>query len=40
MLNNIFLKIVRFMRYVEKYGRAGQTTDDKNKAHTRYLLGT
>ena len=28
MLNNFFPKIVPFMRYVEKYGRARQATDD------------
>jgi hypothetical protein len=28
MSNNFFPKIVPFMRYVEKFGRAGQATDD------------
>ena len=28
IFNNFVSKIVLFMRYVEKYGRAGQTTDD------------
>ena len=28
MFGNVFTKIVQFMRYVEKYDRAGQATDD------------
>jgi hypothetical protein len=28
MVNNFFLKIEPFMRYVEKFGTAGRATDD------------
>jgi hypothetical protein len=37
MLNNIFPKIVAFMRYVEKYDTDGQATDD-NMAHALCML--
>jgi len=37
MFNNPFPKIVPFERYVEKYGTAGQATDE-NMAHARYML--
>jgi hypothetical protein len=39
MSRSSFLKIVPFMRYCEKYGRAGQATDD-NMAHAHSTLGT
>jgi len=39
VLNNIIPKTVSFMRYVEKYCRIGQTTDD-NMAHALYMLDT
>jgi hypothetical protein len=35
--NNVFLNIVLFMRYVEKYGRDGEATDD-NTAHVLFML--
>jgi len=37
MFKTFFSKIVPFIRYVEKFCRAGQTTDD-NMAHARCLL--
>jgi len=37
MFNNFFFsKIVPFMRYVEKYGRAGQATDDIKMSPQRF----
>jgi hypothetical protein len=33
-----FLKIVLFMRYCGKYGRAGQTTDECDVAHVLGML--
>jgi len=35
-LVNIFLKIVPFMRHVEKYGIARQATDDNIKWHMHF----
>jgi hypothetical protein len=35
----LFLKLMPFMRYVEKYCRAGQASD-KNTAHVRGMLDT
>jgi hypothetical protein len=37
--SNFFSKIVPFMRYVEKYIRAGEFTDD-NMAHAHCMLYT
>jgi len=37
MFNNVISKIVSFMRYVGKYGRTGQATDD-NMAHEHFML--
>ena len=37
--NNYFLKIMLFMRYVEKCCRTGQATDD-NMAHAHCMLDT
>jgi len=39
MFNNFFLKVMPFMRYVEKYSRARQATD-YNTAHAYYMLDT
>jgi len=39
MLNNFFPKIAPFMRYMEKYCKAGQATDD-NTAHAHCMLDT
>jgi hypothetical protein len=35
VFNNVFLKIVSFMRYVEKYGRARQAADNNIIGGTR-----
>ena len=37
VFSNFFPKFVPFMRYVEKYCRAGQATDDK-MAHALFML--
>jgi hypothetical protein len=38
MFNNVSVKIVPFMRYVEKYCRDGQTTDDNIKLSMRFAF--
>jgi hypothetical protein len=38
VFSNSFSKIVPFMKYVEKYGRAGRQTTDENIAHAHYML--
>ena len=40
LFNNFFLsKIVSFMKYMEKYSRPGESTDD-NTAHAHCMLHT
>jgi hypothetical protein len=39
VVSKVFPKIVPFMRYVEKYCRAGQATDG-NMAHTHFMMNT